>query len=74
MFFDPESTSNTFAVDSEVKSGGAPYVFSVHLHAGDEDWWLRGLSMGDLQYMKAELARAMTKARRDRRELKEEDR
>lgn len=69
--FDPECTSNYFHVrdiDPSECTGGNPYGFTVSIKVGGRSFGFDGLDMGDLQRMKGAINKAMTHARRARRE------
>lgn len=69
--FNPECTSNYFqvlAVDPSECTGGNPYGFVCRIRVGGRSFDFDGLDMGDLQTMKGAINKAMTHARRARRE------
>lgn len=69
--FNPECTSNYFrvqAIDPSECSGGNPYGFTCRIKVAGSTFGFDGLDMGDLQKMKATINKAMTHARRARRE------
>ena len=66
-----ECTSNYFQVldiDPSECTGGNPYGFACHIKVGERSFDFDGLDMGDLQAMKGAINKAMTHARRARRE------
>lgn len=69
--FNPECTSNYFQVldiDPSERTGGNPYGFKCYIKVAGSTFSLDGLDMGDLQEMKGAINKAMTHARRVRRE------
>lgn len=64
-------TSNYFQVldiDPSECTGGNPYGFACRIKVGERSFDFDGLDMGDLQTMKGAINKAMTHARRARRE------
>lgn len=69
--FNPECTSNYFQVlgiDPSECTGGKPYDFKCRIKVAGSTFAFDGLDMGDLQTMKGAINKAMTHARRARRE------
>lgn len=69
--FNPECASNYFQVldiDPSECTGGNPYAFKCRIKVGERSFDFDGLDMGDLQGMKGAINKAMTHARRARRE------
>ena len=69
--FNPECTSNYFQVldiDPSDRTGGNPYRFACRIKVAGSTFGFDGLDMGDLQTMKGAINKAMTHARRARRE------
>ena len=62
--FNPECTSNYF----QVQDIDNPYGFACRIKVGERSFDFDGLDMGDLQTMKGAINKAMTHARRARRE------
>lgn len=69
--FNPECTRNHFQVqdiDPSECTGGNPYGFACRIKVGERSFDFDGLDMADLQTMKGAINKAMTHARRARRE------
>ena len=69
--FNPECTSNYFQVQDIAPSegaGGNPSRFACRIKVAGSTFGSDGLDMGDLQTMKGAINKAMTHARRARRE------
>lgn len=69
--FNQECTSNYFHVqgtDPSECTGGNPYRFACRIKVAGSTFGFDGLDMSDLQRMKGAINKAMTHARRARRE------
>ena len=69
--FNPECASNYFQVLDLAPSectGGNPYRFACRIKVAGSTFGFDGLDMADLQTMKGAINKAMTHARRARRE------